>query len=76
MFLEMGHGFAHRFDPLTVCSYDADVEDIVDLRTEVDRMAAGVYFGDLSCAWAFDVSNAKEPASWGVAKRLTTSTSA
>ena len=31
MFLEMAHGFAHRFDPLTVCSYDVDVQDVVDL---------------------------------------------
>jgi hypothetical protein len=23
----MGHGFGHRFDPLTVCSYAVDVAD-------------------------------------------------
>src|SRR5205085_1807609 len=42
LFLEMGQGFAHRFDPLTVCSYEVDVDGIVDLRTDRDREAAGV----------------------------------
>jgi hypothetical protein len=37
MFLEMGHGLAYRFDPLTICSYDVDVADIVDLRSEAGR---------------------------------------
>jgi RES domain-containing protein len=42
MFAEMSHGFGHRFDPLTVCMYDVDVEDVVDLRSEEARAAAGV----------------------------------
>ena len=70
MFLEMGHGFAHRFDPLTVCSYDVDVDDVVDLRTEHDRKAAGVVLADLACAWALDRANGREPASWRIAERL------
>jgi RES domain-containing protein len=30
---EQGHGFANRLLPLTICSYDVDVDDIIDLRT-------------------------------------------
>jgi RES domain-containing protein len=74
MVLEMGHGFAHRFDPLTVCSYDVDVDDIVDLRTDADRGAVGVDIAvdlaDMACAWALDRANGREPASWRIARRL------
>lgn len=70
MFAEMGHGLAHRFTPLTVCSYDVDVDDIVDLRTEAERKAAGVTITDLNCAWMADVSAGREPASWTLSKRL------
>ena len=70
MFLEMGHGFAHRFDPLTVCSYEVDVDDIVNLTTEDSRRTAGVDLVDIACAWALDLANGREPASWGIAKRL------
>lgn len=70
MFLEMGHRFAHRFDPLTICSYAVNVEDLVDLRKDTDRAAAGIDFSDISCAWAYDLSNGKRPASWRVAEKL------
>jgi len=70
VFLEMGHGFAHRFDPLTICSYDVDVDDLVDLRTDSDRAAAGVELADMSCAWAYDLAAGKRPASWIIADTL------
>jgi len=70
MFLEMGHGFAHRFDPLTICAYELDVDDIVDLRTERGRKAAGVVLAGMACAWALDLANGHEPASWRIAKQL------
>lgn len=70
MFAEMGHGFARRFDPLTVCAYDVDVDDIVDLRTAAARKAAGVSSAALACAWMADRAEGREPASWTVAKRL------
>jgi len=38
----MGHGFAHRFDPLTICSYEVDVEDVVDLSTDAGCSAEQV----------------------------------
>ena len=72
MFLEMGHGLAHRFEPLTICSYEIDVDDITDLRAERARTAAGVALPDMACAWALDLANGREPASWRVARRLIT----
>jgi RES domain-containing protein len=70
VFLEMSHGFAHRFDPLTVCCYEVDVSDIVDLRTNAGRKKAQVTLKDLGCPWALDLAEGREPASWKVARRL------
>lgn len=71
MFQEMSHGFAHRFEPLTVVTYDVDVDDVVDLRSDADRAAAGVDLLDISCPWAWDIANGRRPASWDLAVRLT-----
>lgn len=68
MFLEMGHGFARRFSPLTVCSYNIDMKDVVDLRDESGRTAAGVTFEDLACPWALEVAAGREPQSWALSK--------
>jgi RES domain-containing protein len=70
IFLEMGHGFVHRFDPLTICSYDIDVDDIVDLSTDDARRAASVELADTACAWALELANGQEPPFWVVARRL------
>jgi RES domain-containing protein len=70
MFVEMRHGFAHRFDPLTVCAYDVDVEDIIDLRTEAGRTAEGIDGDVLSCAWAYELSEGRTPPSWRAVRKL------
>jgi RES domain-containing protein len=70
MILEAAQGFAHRFEPLTVCSYSVDVDDLVDLRTDTNRAGAGVALADLACAWAYDRSEGRTPASWAIAERL------
>ena len=66
----MGHGFGHRIDPLTICSYNVDVEDIIDLRTDAERAAEDIDLAALSCAWAYDRANGRTPASWDIAARL------
>jgi len=70
LFIEVAHGFGHRFDPLTVCSYDVDVDDVVDLRTDGARSTEGIALDDLACAWALDRASRRKPASWTVAERL------
>jgi RES domain-containing protein len=70
MMLEQGHGFSHRLAPLTVCQYEVDAQDIVDLRTAELQRAAGIGLADLSCAWRLELAEGREPASWTVAKRL------
>jgi RES domain-containing protein len=70
MIAEMTHGFAHRLDPLTICSYQVDVDDVVDLTDDHGRKANRVALAALSCAWADDVANGRYPASWSIADRL------
>lgn len=70
MICEMGHGFAHRFEPLTVCSYAVDVDDLVDLRTDESRAAAGIALQDLACAWLDDAASGRRPPSWIIADSL------
>jgi RES domain-containing protein len=70
MFVEMGHGFGHRFDPLTICSYSVDVDALVDLRTHADRTVARIDLADMACSWRDDLSNGTKPASWRIAETL------
>jgi len=67
---EAAQGFAHKFEPCVLCSYDVDCEDLVDLRTDTDRTAAGVAFGDMAGAWFADAAAGREPPSLRLAKRL------
>ena len=70
MFLEMGHGFGHRFDPLTVCSYKIDVDDLVDLRSEAGRSTEGIDLATMGCAWAYERASGRQPPSWSIAEML------
>lgn len=70
MFLEMAHGFGHRFDPLTICCYEVDVDDLIDLRTEEGRRAAGITLTQMACPWAYDRANGRVPESWTIARLL------
>lgn len=67
---EITAGFARRLEPLTLCSYDVDCDDITDLTTDVARAEAGVTLADLACPWAADLLAGREPASHSVARRL------
>lgn len=70
MFAEMGHGLARRFEPLTVCTYEIDCADIVDLSTASARESLGVEDSALAAPWALDRAEGQEPRSWTVARRF------
>jgi len=70
MLLEMTHGFAHRFEPLTVCTYLVDADNIVDLRNEEACVTEGVPFVELGGAWAYERANGRIPPSWKMARKL------
>ena len=48
---ECTQGFAQRMLPLTLCEYDIDMADIIDLTDAATRQAEGVKEADMACAW-------------------------
>jgi RES domain-containing protein len=68
--LEASQGFAAKLEPLTICLYEVDCENIVDLSTEESRAEAGASWEELECPWALDRVEGREPASWNLANRL------
>jgi RES domain-containing protein len=67
---EASQGFGYKIEPLTICMYEVDCEDIIDLRDEAGRAAADLALADMACPWALDLSEGRQPASWRVAKTL------
>ena len=67
---EINQGFAHKIEPCVLCSYDVDCEDIVDLCSDEGCKVAGVSPEEMGCAWFFDISQGRQPASWRIARRL------
>ena len=70
LLLEMGQGFGHHFNPLTIQAYKIDVADIIDLRTEGDRAIAGVELASLTCTWSFETASRRFLPSWTLARDL------
>lgn len=70
VFFEQGHGFARRFEPLTVCTYLLDVDDVVDLTTTEACAAAGIAWRDLAGAWFEGSLAGGQPKSWTIARQL------
>ena len=67
---EAAQGFAHKFEPCVLCTYEIDCEDVVDLRSEKQRRAAGIGEEEMACPWFADAAARREPASWRLARRL------
>lgn len=67
---ESSQGFARKFEPCVLCTYEVDCEDIVDLRTAPARAAAGVDSAEMDCPWFAEAAAGRTPASWRLAERL------
>jgi RES domain-containing protein len=57
---EVSLGFGYRMDPCLLCCYEVDCADVVDLRSDADRVEYGVTAAALSCAWKSDVLERRE----------------
>lgn len=68
--LEASHGFAYRFEPLTICSYEIASIELADLADEALLQAAGITHDDLSSAWLLERSEGLRPRSWSVHDKL------
>ncbi len=67
---EAQQGFAFKAQPLTICAYDVDCQDIADLSDDDTRLELGVTAADLACAWEDLASRGQRPPSWRLAERL------
>ena len=67
---EAAQGFARKFEPCLLCTYEIDCEDVVDLRGEKHRSAAGVGDEEMASPWFAEAAAGREPASWRLARRL------
>jgi len=68
--LEAQQGFAFKAQPMTMCAYEVDCADIVDLRNADQQALNGVNFGDLACPWEDMADRGMVPPSWKMADRL------
>lgn len=67
---EAAHGLRDKFDPVTICCYEVDCDDIVDLSTPAGRTRNGTNLKQLGCSWR-DLKGRRLPVpSWEIADRL------
>lgn len=68
--LEAQQGFPFKAQPMTICAYAVDCEDVLDLTDEAERVRQGVSISDLACPWEDMASRGLTPPGWTMAKRL------
>ncbi len=68
--LEAQQGFPYKAQPLTLCAYEVDCENILDLTDPATRIAHSVSLDDLSCPWKDLATRKLDPPSWALTRRL------
>lgn len=68
--LEAQQGFVLKAQPMTLCAYRVDCEDVCDLTDAAERDRLGIAPDDLSDAWEVAMHARREPRSWAIARRL------
>jgi RES domain-containing protein len=67
---EAAQSFPAKLEPLTICLYKVDCEDILDLSEPASREVAEVEEAEVACPWALDIAERRIPRSWLMARRL------
>ena len=68
--LEVQQAFPFKAQPMTLCAYEVDCEDVLDLTDAATLAAQRIAAGDLACAWKDLASRGIRPPSWLMAERL------
>ena len=68
--LEAQQAFAFKAQLLTLCAYEVDCTEVLDLCDNSVRKSVGVQLKDMACAWEDLVSLGQEPPSWRIADQL------
>ena len=68
--LEAQQAFPFKAQPMTLCAYDVDCEDVLDL-TDVNTLTEhGITPEDLACPWKDLSTRGIRPSSWQITERL------
>jgi RES domain-containing protein len=68
--LEAQQGFAFKAQPMMLCAYRVDCEDVLDLTQGEVRAAHGVLASELDGPWQDLVTRGLVPPSWAMVRRL------
>jgi len=68
--LEAQQGFPFKAQPMTLCAYEVDCDDIVDLTDPAMLAELGTTPGDLACPWEDLAARGTTPPSWTLAENL------
>lgn len=68
--LEAQQAFPFKAQPMTLCAYQVDCADVLDLTEPPTLAAHGIAPADLACAWKDLSTRGITPATWLLARRL------
>lgn len=68
--LEAQQGFAFKAQPMTMCAYEVDCADLLDLTDHAVCAEHAVTLGDLGCPWEDLASRRQIVPTWALAERL------
>lgn len=68
--LEAQQGFAFKAQPMTMCGYEVDCADVVDLTARNTIDALGIDPGELACPWEDMADRGETPPTWQLSDRL------
>jgi RES domain-containing protein len=68
--LEAQQAFPFKAQPMTLCAYDVDCEDILDLTAAGALAARGIAPADLACPWKDLSTRGLKPPFWTITERL------
>ena len=68
--LEAQQAFPFKAQPMTLCAYEVDCEDVLDLTDPTTRVAHGIAAADLACPWKDLATRGITPPSWDITARL------
>lgn len=67
---EASQGLSAKINPLVLCAYEIDSDDILDLRDPATQGTVGTGDDDLACSWLAILHAGKEPPTWTLSKTL------
>jgi RES domain-containing protein len=68
--LEAQQAFPFKAQPMTLCAYEVDCEDVLDLTDTATLAVHGITPADLACPWKDLSTRGIKPRSWEITERL------